>query len=119
MNAIRSYYQVDETFGLENPEQYHSEVNYEELVSLREVQDRKGQITRVRILAEVRPGYGYTCDVSYIHATIDGKVYPVNVMVSSGLLRELKKDLIEWAKAEGVYAKGIGLLDEGNWSILK
>ena len=25
----------------------------------------------------------------------------------------------EWAKEEGVYAKGLGLLDENNWAVLR
>jgi hypothetical protein len=29
----------------------------------------------------------------------------------------MKGALINWAKREGVYAKALGLLDEGNWSV--
>ena len=35
------------------------------------------------------------------------------------VFRNLRADFIEWAKAEGVFAKGIGLLDGGNWSVLR
>lgn len=99
--------------------EYHDGVSYDDQVTLAELKARGGKISRVRLLTEVRYGYGRIADVSYIHATLPGgKVVPVRVDVSTNLLREVKKDFIEWAKREGVFAKGIGLLDEGNWSIL-
>lgn len=98
--------------------EYHQGVSYDNLMSLSEVAAKGGRITRVRILKE----YG-RCDISYIHATLrDGTVVPVRLdMPSSGIglwFREVKGEFIAWAKAEGVFAKGLGLLDEGNWSVL-
>ncbi|UQS95159.1 hypothetical protein Pam4_16 [Pseudanabaena phage Pam4] len=100
--------------------EYHAAVTRE--VSLREVGARGGRITRLRLLTEVIPGRGRCADVSYVHATLnDGEV----VRVSTGSLdlhltpmRQVKVRLIEWARAEAVYAKGLGLLDEGNWSVM-
>jgi len=98
--------------------EYHQGVSYDNLMSLAEVAAKGGRITRVRILKE----YG-RCDISYIHATLrDGTVVPVRLdMPSSGIglwYREVKGEFIAWAKEEGVFAKGLGLLDEGNWSVL-
>lgn len=114
----RNRYGAFESNGLVDGAAYHAQVDYTRLWSLAEVAEAKGHITRVRLLAEMIGGVRRV-DVSYIHATL-GNGETVNV--SNGLdnltpIRELKKEMIEWAKREGVYAKGLGLLDEGNWSI--
>lgn len=119
-NALAARYGVDQTNGLEDGQAYHAEVIHDD-ISLAEVAKRGGRITRVRVLAEVRSGLGWVCDISYIHATLaDGSTHSVRMSGRHGhLLRKLKGDFIEWAKEEGVYAKGLGLLDEGNWSVLR
>lgn len=107
---------LNESNGLIDGHAYHSSVDYAAEMTLAEVAQAKGRITRVRILAE-----GLYCDISYIHATLpDGRQVPVRVSGGIGsLFRNLKKDFIDWAKEEGVFAKGLGLLDEGNWSVLR
>lgn len=110
-------YGVQET-GMPVGLEYHDQVSYDNLMSLAEVARRGGRITRVRILKE-----GRYCDISYIHATLrDGTIVPVRLeMPSSGVgLRfyEVKGEFIAWAKEQGVFAKGLGLLDEANWSVL-
>jgi hypothetical protein len=105
--------------------EYHEQVDHSRTYTLRELRNANGRITRVRVLADVWPGRGLIGDISYIHGTLpNGTVVPVNLahMPSSGvgiLVRELKKEFIEWGKAEGVFAKGLGLLDSGNWSVLR
>lgn len=99
-------------------QEYHEQVSYDNQMSLAEVAQRGGRITRVRILKE----YG-RCDISYIHATLaDGTVVPLYLdMPSSGVglwFREIKGEFIAWAKEQGVFAKGLGLLDESNWAVL-
>jgi hypothetical protein len=77
---------------------------------------RLAGITRLRLLTE--RGYPFM-DISYCYGVLkDGS--PVRVQVTTGPLsrKAPKADLIAWAKAEGAYAKGLGLLDEGNWSVL-
>lgn len=102
-----------ETNGLVNGSEYHSQVDYSRFWSLSEVAEAGGKISRVRLLKEMG-----RADVSYIHASLpDGRT--VNVSVGIGNLIpmfKMKAEMIAWAKREGVYAKGIGLLDEGNWS---
>lgn len=98
---------------------YHHEVDYSELYSLKMVEEAGGKITRVRLLTEVMPGRGRLVDVSYVHATLpDGKTVPVQVLMDNLTpMRQVKAGMIKWAKEQGVFAKGIGLLDEGNWSV--
>lgn len=95
---------------------YHDQVERGTDWSLREVADAGGKITRLRILAE--RGYG---DVSYIHATLpDGRIVRVrqDFDCHSMPMRALKGILIGWAKDQGVFAKGVGLLDSANYAIL-
>lgn len=111
-------YGATQTNGLVDGAGYHAAVDYSRRLSLKEVADAKGQITRVRILTERTFG-GTLCDISYIHATlpsgetVDVESHPNNLTP----LRSLKGEMIKWAQREGVFAKGIGLLDEGNWSL--
>lgn len=96
--------------------EYHAGVDYTNQMTLKEVSAAKGKITRVRLLQE-----GIWCDISYIHATLpDGHI--VNVTLtgpSHGIKRfELKGEFIAWAKDQGVFAKGIDLLNESVWSVL-
>lgn len=74
------------------------------------------KVTRLRLLTE--RGYPFM-DISYCYGEMaDGT--PVRIVdLPMHLSRKAPKaDLIAWAKAEGAYAKGLGLLDEGNWSVL-
>lgn len=117
--ATQNHYGAVEVNGLVDGDAYHSEVDYTQTYSLAEIAEAKGHICRVRILTENTFG-GRLCDISYIHAQLPaGKIVPVqNHIDNLTPLRELKGRMINWAKAEGVYAKGLGLIDEGNWSIL-
>lgn len=118
--GFRSKYGADETNGLVNGQAYHAAVDYSRRYSLKEISELGGKISRVRILTETVPGVGKLADISYIHATLpDG----TTVDVMNGLdnlipLRSMRGKMIDWAKREGVFAKGIGLLDSGNWSVL-
>jgi hypothetical protein len=111
----RNIYGATESNGLVDGSAYHAEVDYKvRPLSLKEVAEAGGKITRVRLLAEMG-----RADVSYIHATLPGgKTVPVRVELNNLTpLRALKGAMIKWATEEGVSAKGLGLLDEGNWSI--
>lgn len=107
---------LNETNGLENSHDYHAGVDYTQVLSLKELSDAKGKITRLRVLSD----HG-RYDISYVHATLpDGTIVTVrDECYGRGFIRWIKSDLLGWAKEQGVYAKGIGLLDEGNWSILR
>lgn len=118
--ADRNHYGATESNGLVNPKEYHETVDYSVTYSLKDFADAGGRITRLRLLTEYVPHLRTRMvDVSYCHGILpDGKIVPVGVYLHAATTRTLKGDLIALAKAEGVFAKGIGLLNEGNWSQL-
>lgn len=102
-------------------------VETEEAMPLRELAARGGRIVRVRwIGGDYIPGRGKCYDLSYVHGMVPGADGAEDVRVSITHLpaaflvprRNLKGALIDWAKDEGVFARSIGLLDEGHFSIL-
>jgi hypothetical protein len=98
-------------------------VPFEDQMSLGEFASHKGaRIVRVRwIGGDYIPGYGKCYDISYIHGVLaDGTRIRINDPWNCTLVPKHKMmgALIEWAKEEGVYAKGLGLLERGNWSVL-
>ena len=101
-----------QTNGLEDPTAYYSEEFA--FMSLKELASAGGRITRVRLLKEAG-----RVDLSYVHGTLPSgqTVHVWNPGFYLLPVRAVKGELIAWAKEEGVYAKGIGLLDEANWSI--
>ncbi len=120
--TIAERYGVDETNGLIDGHAYHAGVSYDDEVTLAELARRGGKISRVRILTGSWGGVRMA-DISYIHGVLpSGKTVPVRVAVENGTPlwgpRGLKAQFIAWGKEEGVFAKGIGLLDEANWSVL-
>lgn len=84
--------------------------------SLKEIATSGGRITRVRWLGE-----GRIADLSYVHGVLgDGTKVFVSDLPGAMLVRrwEMKKVMVEWAKSVGVYGKGVGLLDDGVWSVM-
>lgn len=106
--------------GLQVGHAYPQTVAYDQALTLAELAARGGRITRVRVLGGGRSD-GYMADISYTHASLpDGTIVPLHADYPMCFpIRRLKGELIEWAKSHKVYAKGLGLLDEGNYSILK
>lgn len=94
-------------------------------VSVGDVYRSRGEITRVRIIADGADGYDEKCKVVEIRAKMFGQTVEVDFPDLSGALwgRQvvdepgLKGRLIAWAKREGAFAKNIGLLDESVWEI--
>lgn len=75
------------------------------------------RITRLRLLTE--PGYPYF-DISYCYGELkDGTAVRLDGVPMHISRKAPKADLIAWAKSEGAFAKGLGLLDESNWSVLR
>lgn len=84
-----------------------------EPITLKELADAKGQITRVRMFRD----HGIT-DVSYIYGELpNGAHVRISDLPDARYMLPVHL-LLAWAKDEGVYAKGIGLLNSLNWSIL-
>lgn len=115
----RNKYGAVETQGLVDGAAYHGEVDYTQTYSLADTSRFGGKITRVRLIGEYVPQVGKVVDVSYIHAVLPGgKIVPVRSELNNLMpLWRVKGKMIDWAKEQGVYAKGMGLLDEGNWSV--
>ncbi len=103
-----------ESGTLTNGAQYHSNFNDAETVQWHD--SRLKRITRLRLLGD----YGFPFwDVSYCHGILkDGS--PANVELPFWQIprRNFKRFIIEQAKRDGVFAKGIGLLDEDTYSKL-
>jgi len=98
---------VGERNGLVNPQQYHEAVTFQIRRSV-EWTEPCLRITRLRLLSDASfPMW----DVSYCHGIIDGE--PVDVMLPFSQLpkRRLSAAIIEYAKRDHVYAKGLGILD--------
>lgn len=100
---------VGEVAGLANGLAYHSDRHSQE-GGIETVDWRtKGlYVTRLRLLSD--PGYPYW-DVSYCHGVLDGKHVDVQLPFSELPKRGMKAAIIAEAKRDGVYAKGIGILD--------
>jgi hypothetical protein len=108
-----------ETNGLTDPDAYYD--REWEHMRLAELVAKGGKVTRVRFLTEKRMGVRYA-DLSYVHGVLpDGTPVRLEGIPAIFVARwkdEVLKELIEWAKSERVFAKGIGLLDQGNWSVM-
>lgn len=121
-DRLAAQYGVQET-GMPVGHEYHQSVSHEERIGLHELNRRGGRITRVRwIGGEYIPGRGKCYDISYVHGRIGDQTVSVDISACpdwSLIPRsQMKATMIAWAKEEGVYAKGLGLLDDGNWSVL-
>jgi hypothetical protein len=66
------------------------------------------KITRLRLLGD--PGYPFL-DVSYCYGELDGKTVKVELPFSQLPKRRYKSAIVEFAKKDGVYAKGLGVFD--------
>lgn len=84
--------------------------------------NRGARITRVRWIGGDWDGTTKRYDLSYVHGVLaDGttvRIADSNLACSWVGRFQRKGALIEWAKSEGVFAKGIDLLNEGVWSTL-
>ena len=108
-------YGVHETNSIFDAAYTHEHVDYSE-GDVRLNDPRLVSIDRLRLLTE--RGYPFF-DVSYCYGTLrDGRHVRVYLGDTRLPRKGTKGFLIELAREQGVYAKGLGLLDEGNWSIL-
>lgn len=113
-------YSALDSYGVSYEGEQGAYVPAEEEMTLNELSARKGSIVRVRwIGGDFIPGRGKCYDLSYVHGELpDGTRVRLSHLPAAYLIprRELKGELIRWAKEEHVFAKGLGLLD--NFSIL-
>jgi hypothetical protein len=88
-------------------------------MSLAQVHDLGGKITRIRILTERNRGETYA-DISYVQATLpDGEVVQLRVLTGNYFpLRQINAALLDWARFEQVYGKAMDLFNPAVRSIL-
>lgn len=114
-----------QSYGVQFEGEQGSYIATEEAMTLHQlVKDNGGRVVRVRwIGGEFIPGRGKCYDLSYAHGvTADGRRVSLRLdgLDNWSLVarRSIKGEMIAWAKAQGVFAKGCGLLDDGNYSFL-
>ena len=98
---------VNEVNGLENAHLYHE--NFTSNITKIVPWTTKGlKITRLRLLSDV--GFPFW-DVSYCHGVLNGE--PVEVQLPFDQLPKRNKlsAIVNYAKKDGVYAKGLGILN--------
>lgn len=101
----RNIYGTHETNGLENGPEYHKT----ERVDVDWTDKRLKTITRLRIVSD--PGFP-VWDVTYCHGELqDGTPCAVQLPFSQLPKKNLTGFIIEAAKKDGVFAKGLGILD--------
>lgn len=111
-----------DSYGVAYEGEQGSYVPAEEEMTLAELSARGGRIVRVRwIGGDYIPGRGKCYDLSYVHGELkDGTRVRLSHLPAAFLVaKHLRKGaMIDWAKQEGVFAKGLGLLEDSNWSTL-
>lgn len=103
----RNIYGARESNGLVDGLSYHAsrQENHGGMVAW----TTKGlKVTRLRLLSD--PGFP-AYDVSYCHGILDGKHVDVELPFSQLNKRNLTGQIIEFAKKDKVFAKGLGILD--------
>lgn len=110
-----------QTNGLHDGQKYHGSVDHSDRYTLRRLQNEGGRVSRLRVLTEWTP-MGRFADISYCHGELpDGRTVSILIDGPESHLIQWNKFsgvLIDWAKSQGVFAKGLGLLDRANWSVL-
>lgn len=101
-------YGVQETNGITAAQhQFRGEIDYSENVWIGDA--RLARIERLRLISS--PGFP-VWDVSYCWGVLkDGTKVTVRLPRNQFGKRSLLRELVEMGKAEGVYLKGLGMLD--------
>lgn len=101
---------VGERNGLVDGRAYHAERHAQGTIRTVDWTTKGLRITRLRLLSD--PGFP-AWDVSYCHGILNGE--HVDVQLPFDQLRKygttISKQLVAYAKKDGVYAKGLGILD--------
>ena len=108
--AYTNTYGAIETNGLVNGLAYHKHFAETEHPTSPLVDwTAKGlKITRLRLLTDIGCPFW---DVSYCYGTYEGYSVRVQLPFNQLARRNLAKQIISYAKADGVFAKGLGILD--------
>lgn len=100
---------VKETNGLINPDRYHAEVTHQITETVSWADKRLAKIVRLRLVSD--PGFP-VWDVSYCHGQLkDGSYVNVDIGFSQIPKKGMRRYIVERAKEENVYARGLGVFD--------
>ena len=105
---MNSLYGTKETGGLSDARGYHAERHRQASIDLVDWSTPGLRITRLRLLSD--PGFP-VYDVSYCHGVLDGQHVEVELPFSQIPKRGLSKFIVAHAKRDGVFARGVGILD--------
>lgn len=107
----RDLYGAQEVNGLENPAEFHAEFTHKIKETVYWSDPRLAKIVRLRLLSDLGLDFW---DVSYCYGVLkDGS--PVEVQLPFSQLgrgrryKGLMPQIVEFAKADKVYAKGLGI----------
>jgi hypothetical protein len=100
----RNVYGAIETNGLEDGIAYHHQPRNRTV----DWAEPGLKVTRLRLLSD--PGLPFW-DVSYCHGEINGEQVRVALPFSQLPKRGMRKAIVEQAIRDGVFAKGLGILD--------
>jgi len=105
---MTNLYGTKETQGLENARGYHADRHAQERIALVDWSTKGLRITRLRLLSD--PGFP-AWDVSYCHGILNGEHVDVQLPFSQLPKRAMIAAIVAHAKRDGVFAKGVGILD--------
>lgn len=109
--GLQNHYGTLESNGLVNGPKYHADNANNEHPDYPHgaCWTTKGlKVTRLRLLTD---SYCPFWDVSYCDGLLDGKYVRVLLPFSQLKRGQVAKQIVEYAKSDGVYAKGLGILD--------
>ena len=99
-------YGVNETNPI--PDGYHDTVTYQIEETVDWASPRLAKVIRLRLVSD----YGHpTWDVSYCHGVLkDGTPCEVSLPFFELTKRRVSREIVDHARRDGVYAKGLGIL---------
>lgn len=103
----RNIYGTFESSGLVNASDYHAERNKNHGGNV-DWATKGLKVTRLRLLSD--PGFP-AWDVSYCHGELNGQPVDVELPFSQLRKRGYRGEIVAYAKQDGIFAKGLGILD--------
>lgn len=110
----RNVYGAREVNGLADPREYHERVTHTAKRTLCWTDPELAKIVRLRMVSD--PGFPWY-DITYCHGqTKDGEYVKVDLPFDRLFKANqghgsISKQIIDWAKRDNVFAKGLGILD--------
>ena len=101
-------YGVSESNPLVDPQAYHESATKRIVETVDWTSPRLARVTRLRLVSDRDVPYWY---VSYCHGVLqDGTPCEVSLPFSELTKRRISREIVAYARKDGVYAKGLGIL---------